>query len=72
MQGYSRPDLIDICLANLMLAQEITCRVGTVNFETFIAAAMIVGQPHIVEHTADIQQLVIDLKLALLTGQCSQ
>jgi hypothetical protein len=69
VQGDRGPYGVDICLRDPMPLQEIPRRIGAVDLEAFIAAALRLGQTHVMEHRTRIEQFRIEFRAAMLTHQ---
>jgi hypothetical protein len=44
-------------------------RIGAIDLETFMCAAMYVGETHVVEHGAGVEQFRIETQTAMFAGQ---
>jgi hypothetical protein len=60
VQGDRGPDRFDILLRDAVASQEVTGDIRAANFEPLIRAAVLMGQAHVVEHRACIQQFGIE------------
>ena len=63
------PDRVDVGLRNAVAAQEVARGIGTVDLEPLMRAAVLMGQAHVVEHGAGIEQLGVELEPAVLAGE---
>ena len=69
VQGDRGPDGVDIVLRDAVAAQEVTGGICAVNLEALVRAAVLMGQPHVVEHRASIKQLRIEFQFVTLARQ---
>ncbi|MNP11365.1 hypothetical protein D3C76_1035480 [compost metagenome] len=69
MQGDRQPDLLDVVIAQPVGLEERRCRVGAVDFETFVVAAITFHQAQVMEHRAYIQKLRVVGQLLALAAQ---
>jgi hypothetical protein len=60
VQGDRGPDRVDILLRDAVASQEVPGDIRAVDFEAMIRAAVLMGQAHVVEHRACIEQLGIE------------
>src|ERR1700733_10453331 len=68
VQSNRGPDGIDIRLSDPVPAKEIASGICAIDFEPFVFAAVFTGQPHVVKHRPDVEQLRIKLQATVLTG----
>ena len=69
VQGDCGPDGFDILLRDAVASEEITRGIRAVDFESLDLAAVLMGQPHVVEHRASIKQLRIEFQFVTLARQ---
>ncbi|PAV92690.1 hypothetical protein WR25_09954 [Diploscapter pachys] len=69
VQGNGRPDPFDIALVDTVLLQEVAGGVGAIDLEAAAVAAVGVGQAHVVEHAAAVQQLCVIFQAQAPAGE---
>ena len=72
VQGDRQPDLLDVVSTEPVRLEELSRRVGTIDFKALVVAVITLHQPQVMKHRTDVQQLrVIDQVLAFTT-QCAE
>ena len=61
--------VVDVALGDAVAAQEVAGGIGAVDLEALIGAGVLLGQAHVVEHGAGIEQLGIEAQTAPLAGE---
>ena len=62
VQRDRRPHRLDVCLWNTVPLQEIPRRIGAVDLEALVGAAVGLGQAHVVKHRSRIEQFRIEFQ----------
>ena len=69
MQRDRRPHTLDIALVHAVALEEIARRIGTVHLEAAAIAAVLMGQAHVMEHAACVQQFTVVTQPQPLPGK---
>src|ERR1700722_4603761 len=72
MKSNRSPDGIKILLRDSMRLEKATSRICSIDFETVRRAAVARHQADVVEHRAGVEEFAIEVKTALLAGDCSK